>query len=256
MINEKRTGNFTSSSIYMLASCGNNKDSIGAPFFTYVKEKRREIRVGRSIQNDSISSPTEWGDMCEQYIIEKLPLEYNIDSEKRYYHESLPWNGAPDGIKNTDKKVSLDIKSPFTLTSFMDTIEIFEMDNIELGLKKGKKDWYWQAVSNMILSESISCEQIIFMPERSDLEELREFSYENGYKFHTEFFRDDYRLPWTADYSEFKSITHIPFNPPQEDVDFLIKRVELATKCLNYKGKLSIKEYVKQLKTEQDEQTD
>ena len=220
----ERTGHFTSSQIYRLAACGKTAGSIGAPFHTYVKEKKREIALGRYINNESSSKPTDWGNMCEPIVHDLLGLEYQLVNKTRYTHLELPWSGMPDEIIGK-KKVS-DIKSPWTLTSFMDAYET--KDDIE-AFKKAKKEWYWQLISNAILTNIDDCELILFMPKLKRIPDIKLEAMQNGYFFHN---MADSALPWTSNESKIPEITKIKFTASQEDKEFLTERIKLAAEEL------------------------
>lgn len=224
-MNDPRKANFTSSSIHMLCSNGTAKGTLGKPFFTYVEEKRNELLAGRSLTNEADANSTAWGKCCEQiaHEQEEIGLEYRLDPDHRYKHPVYPWSGAPDG--DIPEKVVTDIKSPWTLTSFF---TIYNNRTME-GLKKEKKEWYWQLLSNHILTGLPECELNVFMPKRSMLDRIRERSEELGFWFHK---KSDYEMPWTADDSPIPVITKIRFTPPVEDVEFMTNRIQAASKCL------------------------
>jgi hypothetical protein len=221
---DERKANFTSSSIWRLAVPGRKNGEPSANFYSYVEEKKAEIIAGRTLSNEARSTSLDWGNMCESLA-------------QRYKHEDLPWSGMPDGLKGPD--VVTDIKSPWTLASFMAVyMPIFHTGKIkpeettvsEL-LKKSKKEWYWQLISNSILTKRTVCELILFMPKRKLLEEIRAISQNSGkYYFHN---KTDFELPWTSENSEINTITKIQFEAPEADVQHLKERVQLAANLLN-----------------------
>lgn len=255
---DERTANFTSSKISDLTTGGTrpmtpeekkvfqeaggdkrkkNCFDYGKPFYSYIKTKRRERAVGRSLDNEARANSLDWGNLCEKISHEDpklLGLEYELVSKTRYKHKSLPWSGMPDEIVRTKKPKVSDIKCPFTLISFLDIYEaIDEADKKEYAeiLKAVKPEWYWQLISNSILTDINTCELILFMPKRSRLEEIRKASEFSGkYYFHN---KSDFELPWTADNSDIPEITKITFEAPGEDKKHLIERVTLATELLN-----------------------
>lgn len=220
----ERRGHFTSSQIYRLAAMGRAADSIGASFGTYVKEKKREIAIGRYINNEASAKPTDWGNMCELLVHDLIGIEYSLVNKTRYTHLNLPWSGMPDEI--VGKKKVADIKCPWTLISFMDA---YETRNDREAFKKAKKEWYWQLISNACLTNIDECELILFIPKLKRIESIKKESEHNGYYFHK---MADESLPWTSDKSSVPEITYIRFTAPQEDKDFLTARIELAAKEL------------------------
>ena len=116
----ERHHNFSSSAIHMLMSNGRAKDSIGKPYFTYVKQKIREIRLGKPLDKEQHAYATLWGHFAERYAFNKLGLEYHLQSKVRYLHDDLSWSGAPDLI--TKDKVG-DIKCPWTLNAYTELVD-------------------------------------------------------------------------------------------------------------------------------------
>lgn len=234
---DERTANFTSSKIFNLAIDGRKAGEPASGFYTYVDEKRFEAMAGRSLQNEARANALDWGNLCEAIAHEELGLEYQLVSKIRYKHASLPWSGMPDGLVGTEKVT--DIKSPWTLKSFLMVYDfIFKTGEVKPNettvaelLKKIKKEWYWQLISNSVLTEINTCELIMFMPKRKQIEEIQKASAESGkYYFHTKSIDE---LPWLADDSKIPSIVKITFEAPKEDQDKLIERVSLATNLLN-----------------------
>ena len=219
----ERLGNFTSSGISALMKNGRKKGEPGAAFHNYVKEKRRERLLGRSMSKEATAAPLDWGNLCEQIAHDHIGLEYELVSKKRYKMAELPWSGMPDGLAG--KKTVTDIKCPWTLTSFMDMVECKTGED----LKAAKPEYYWQLISNAILTERYSCELIVFMPKLAMMEEIKEASKEQGYFFHM---KDDGALPWLPDACDIDVITKIKFEATAEDCNALTERVEMAAKLL------------------------
>ena len=222
---DERKANFTSSAISALLSNGRKKGEFGKPFTTYVNEKKAEAMFGRSLTNEARATSLDWGNLCESIAHEQLGLEYSLVSKDRFKHATLPWSGMPDGIVNNEKVT--DIKCPFTLGSFYNLIQAKSGED----LKRIKPEYYWQLISNAVLTGINTCELILFMPKRSMLDEIRKASQESGkYYFHH---KNDFEMPWTSDESGVPTITKIKFEAPEEDKAELIYRVEEATKILN-----------------------
>jgi hypothetical protein len=242
MKDQNRTGNFSSSGISALMKNGKGAGSLGVPFYTYVNEKRREKRAGRSVSNQARATPTDWGNMCEKIAHDYLPLDYKLVSndDRLYYRneveegifEHLPWCGVPDGYKDEDTVT--DIKCMWTLTSFFNILEAVEGVAPELigeNLKKECPEYYWQLISNAILSGRTKCELILFMPKKSMIDEIKLVSLESEkYYFHT---KTEDEMPWTSDESDIPVITIIKFDASDEDKAALTERVNEATKLLN-----------------------
>lgn len=188
-----RHGNFTSSNIYKLMSDGSRdmtpeeiaehrklnpkskakkiKDGLGVAALTYIKQKKREIDLGRNLQKEGGGRPTSWGNLVEKRVHELLPWEYNLQSDVRYVHEELErWTGSPDML--TDDKVC-DIKCPFSLDVYCDKADIMVKNDLE-ALKSDFPDNYWQLVSNAILTERNQAELIIYCPYMKELIQIHE----------------------------------------------------------------------------------
>lgn len=225
-----RVGNFTSSQVYRLCTFGRAKDSIGTPFYTYVTEKIREHRTGRPITKETNAKSTNWGNFMEKWVFEqKMGLKYSLVSKKRYKHESLLFSGMPDII--TDDTVG-DIKNPFTISSFCDTVDSFE--NIET-FKKEKPEYYWQLIANSILTGLPKCLLLVHIPYKDELIKIREAAENyDGNQNHIAFLNwaEDNELPYIERGKYYQDINEFTFEPPQEDKDFLIERLTLATDLL------------------------
>lgn len=231
--------NFTSSQIHKLTSNGRAKDSIGTPFYTYVNEVYYATCIGRKITNESNAKPTNWGRLIELWFASrKMGLESNFDSKKRYYHLELPWSGAPDYL--TGQTVG-DIKSPWTPLSYCQMYDVMQKGNLE-EFKKEIKEYYWQLVSNMILSNSKECELTINIPYEDELDDIREFAQgeyvnemigANNVQF--VHYMDNEQLPYIKRDAKFKDYITFKFTPPKEDVEFLKERVKLASLTLSEK---------------------
>lgn len=244
-----RQGNFSSSKIHMLMSKGRGNWSlanIGKPFETYVKEKQRERRLKRPLSQEHNAKPTNWGTFVESIAFEVLGLEYSaVSDKKRLYHDELPWCGVPDVIIGKD--VVGDIKSPWTLTGFCDLVEIIESQDIE-AFKKDKPEYYWQLVSNSILTGCKQAEIITFCPsgctedERYDMErkknhldmireKLEGFDGElNPYAFIN--WSKNEELPYLPLDSGYENIYKFRFEVPEQDKKDLTDRVSMAAKML------------------------
>ena len=112
-----RKGTFSSSQVYRLMANGRAKDSIGAPFHSYVEEVIMEVELQRPLQKEQNGKPTSWGTFVESRVFDLLPLDYIYQSEQRYQHETLTqWTGAPDMLTKT--KVC-DIKCPYSIKEYV-----------------------------------------------------------------------------------------------------------------------------------------
>lgn len=221
-----RVGQFTSSSIYKLMSNGRGgftTGNVGAPFHTYVKEKQYEIMMGRSLSTEVQSRPTSWGNLCEKRAFDLLPMNYILESKTRYQHKTIDrWSGMPDIVTNDG--IVGDIKCPFTLKSAVELILSF---NSVDEFKKHSPEYYWQLVSNKILTESDVCELHVYVPYKYELSEIRDMinDYNDPDELSWMHYVTDEHLPYFIEGKKFKNLTSFRFTPSYEDEQMLESRV-------------------------------
>lgn len=227
-----RVGNFTSSSIHLLMTNDRTKAALGKPALTYIKQKSREIKLGRNLQKERSSRPTSWGKLVERRVYELLPLDYTLQSDLRYVHEQIErWTGAPDMLTTT--KVC-DIKCPFSLDVYCDKADIMIANDVE-ALKKEFPENYWQLVSNGILTGKNIAELIIYCPYVKELLEIKEdlVNYEGDANevAWINWAKDD-ELPYLIEGNYYKNLYKMEFVIPEEDKQALYERVKLAVSML------------------------
>lgn len=225
-----REGNFSSSQVWKLMKNGKAKGSFGAPFYTYIAEKKMERRLGRAINSETTAKSTSWGNFIEGIAFNKLGLEYKLESKVRYKHDDYPLTGAPDLI--TENVVG-DIKCPWTMKSFCELVDSFE--SLE-AFKKHAEPYYWQLVSNSILTGLNKAEIIAYVPYKEDLDEIREaannFDGDQNKVAFINWATDD-ELPYLIKGKYYKDVNIFQFTVPEEDKHNLIERVKAATELLN-----------------------
>jgi len=177
-----RYGNFSSSEIHRLMSKGRGTwslENVGAPFKSYIKEKRMERKLGRPLHSETNARPTQWGNFIEPIVISQIGREEARDSNAygRLVHPEIKcWTGVPDYQKPKESIVG-DVKSAWTMLSFCETAEVimeaYASDSVGI-FKTEKKEWYWQLVSNAILTRMDRAELTIYVPKREDLANIRE----------------------------------------------------------------------------------
>jgi hypothetical protein len=255
MEEKKRNGNFSSSAIYKLASKGRGAltiDNIGSSFNTYVKEKKREGKLRRSISNSVNTRPIIWGKVFELYIFGKK-LDTSFEDMNRIgritHAEYDQWTGIPDTFRRNDLVVG-DIKSPSSLTKFCDLIE-----NTTEGLQSFKSnhpDYYWQLVSSAILTGVDKAELLFYIPYLSELKDIKQFVVNiqeedlpldlelfqiewisHEITAYLEFGKKPIQIPYLPNACEYKDFNTFVFDVPQEDKDFLTERVKMAIEKLN-----------------------
>lgn len=231
-----RNGNFSSSEIWKLTKSGRGKSEyFGAPAMTYIEEKRMERRLGRPLQKDHDARPTNWGTLCESIGFDNMPLEYQLVSKKRHVHPEIKcWVGIPD-IEST--LVAGDIKCPWTLRSFCKLVDAMK-DGESLKANNGQYDYgekyYWQIVSNAILTGKNKGALYVYCPYQEDLVKIREAAAGWDGKESMSFvnYCTDDDLPYLIRGNEYKDLNELIFDIPQSDIDFLTERVIEAEKLL------------------------
>jgi len=237
-----RYGNFSSSEIHRLMSKGRGAwslENVGAPFKSYIKEKQIERKLGRPLHSETNARPTQWGNFIEPLVIANMGLEA-IDSNAygRLVHPEIKcWTGVPDYQKPKDSVVG-DVKSPWTMLSFCETAEVimeaYATEDVDV-FKEAKKEWYWQLVSNSILTGMDRAELTIYVPNLEDLPEIRErVNQYDGDQNKVAFieYASDNELPYMPENSEYSNVYQYTFTVPTEDKEALTERVKMAQKIL------------------------
>lgn len=225
MLSNERIGRFTSSEIYRLVNPKTVK--------TYVEEKRMERKFGTKLELDATSKEMTWGKECEAYVMEHTLFGYNYTSIDTIIHPDYDyWCGTPDCDR--DDAVG-EIKCPYTRKSFYELVNpLYEgflgvdaINKVREMHKSGEK-YYWQIVSNAILTGKDKAELIVFMPYASELDYIRQDSLES-FIVHGA----DSMLPHLPDRGFFKNLNFIRFEIPQSDKDLLTDCVQKAGLLLN-----------------------
>jgi hypothetical protein len=241
MDNSKRTGFFTSSQMSRLtASLKSGKPS--SAFNTYVNEVYLETQMKRPCNLQVKTIPMKWGNLMECVLFNILGLDYKMTHQQSIKHPiySDNWSGTPDLIKEGFKIG--EIKS-FQPKNFAELSLCIAKKDIDLFKTEFPKE-YWQCVSNAVLCELANAEIISYMPYFDELEEIIEkvedtnFLESNGLNPQDYYFLiqgDIEGLPYLPKDSKIENITRFEFVVPEEDKEFLTKRVELAIESLTLK---------------------
>lgn len=226
-----RVGRFTSSAISALMSNGKTKDTYGKPFYTYVRKKYFETKLGRRIDNETNARPTSWGKLVEKQAFELLGTEYNLVSQETITHPTInAWSGSPDLEKFDEGKTVCDIKCPMTLESFCTFYECETIEQVREQHKDGE-DYYWQLVSNSILLDTKYAELIIYVPYQEELETIREAARNfdgDQNKIAWVNWANDEDLPYLIPGIFYKNLKTIRFEVPESDKIALTQRVKAA----------------------------
>ena len=196
---------------------------------TYLTELAYELKLGRRLNKDHSARPTTWGNLGERYLFEThLGLEYRLTSKEPIKHPEIEiYSGTPDG---TRKDIVYDIKCPFTMKSFC---ELSEINSIE-DFKENKPEYYWQLVSNSILTGLPNAELIVFCPQKSELDAIRSLceDMEDNYKYFWLSNAYDDELPYLTEKSKYNSINIFTFEVPESDKELLLNEIKEAQKIL------------------------
>lgn len=234
--NTARVGNFTSSEIGALMSSGKQIHGFGAPAINYIKEKNFERKLGRAISADTNARPLSWGKLLEKRAFDLLGLEYILCSHETIVHPLIPfWSGSPDAKK--DDGTVCDVKCPVTLKSFCILSECNTIEEVRQNHDKGE-EYYWQLVSNAVLTGSNKAELIVYMPYQKELQEIRDLTFQvidpqEVYKYYWIANANDEELPYLPDNCFYKNMRVISFDVSDEDKNALTERVKLAGTLLN-----------------------
>lgn len=220
----------------------------------YIKEKVREYKLGRSINNNAKTSALVWGKVIEMYVFQdksKMPLRFRDGNliGRLTHHEVERWTGIPDFLEGEPSKNSIvsDLKCQSSLIRFCDLHD----NTVDLQtFKENHKEYYWQLVSNAILTFSDKAKFMWYVPYASELPKILEFVQsidENSLPSDLSIwqvkrisddildFMDTGRQPafaYLPDNSEYSDLTTFEFEISQEDKDLLTSRVKMAVKEL------------------------
>lgn len=233
--NTLRIGSFTSSEIHRLMSNGKAKGTFGKPYYTYIKEKNMERRLGRSINTEVSSRPTSWGNLVELQAFNLLGIDYKISSTETIRHKTIElWAGSPDCEKFDEGKTVVDLKCPMTLKSFCELVDCKTTDELRKNHKDGEK-FYWQLVSNAILTGAQFAELIVYVPYHGELEAIRELADNwegNPNKIAWINWAEDSDLPYLIEGRHYKNLNILRFEINADDRMALTYRLIKAGKAL------------------------
>lgn len=261
MNHTSRAGNFTSSEIFNLMVMGkrpmteqelaarpkkgkgssttqvDDTSKFSPAGLTYVAEKNMERRLGRSLDTNTSSRPTDWGTLLERRVLEEvLGMEYKPISSETIPHPDIDfWAGSPDARKFDEGGTVVEIKCPHSLKSYCTFADCKNIDEVRDNHPDGEK-YYWQIISNSVLINSKYAELIIYCPYKSEIQEIRELTQtldtDEQSKYSWIYWATSDELPYLPDGGYYKNIVRFRFEVPQEDKDLLIGRVLQAGNLL------------------------
>lgn len=244
LTSEKRIGNFTSSEIVALTKTDRSGKNFGEKALTYIREKRMERRLGRSIKTETTAKALSWGTLCEVAVSKLLIDDYIFTSRETVVHPAFSyWAGSKDAIKLDQGRTVAEVKCPITLKSFCDLVDpiydglegISAMNKVRDVHPDGDK-YYFQTVSNAILNNAKFGEFIVYMPYKSELEVIKMIAMNSdgpdmGNYYWIGNAKED-ELPFLIEDGFYRNLNVIRFEIPREDINFLTERVVEAGKLL------------------------
>lgn len=231
----ERVGNFTSSEICRLMSNGKSAGSVGVPFYTYIEECNMERRLGRSLDNEIDAKAASWGKLVEKRVFKMLPIDYALCSATTLSHPTISyWKGTPDCTKI---ETVGDIKCPHTLKSFCQLVDpyykngklIHDALSIE-AVRENHRDgdkFFWQIVSNAVLTGAKKGELIVYAPYLEELEEIKKMADGDPRLYWLQFGLDE-ELPFLIKGGHYKNLNVISFDILDRDKEALKERVLLG----------------------------
>ena len=230
IMNKERIANVTSSQAYRLISKGRDKVSHGAPFYSYVEEKRIEKRLKRCIDTDVYTQSIMWGNFLERRVHTMLPFEYELMSNETSLHPTIEgWAGSRDFLIEGVKISELKCYQLKKFCLYTDALLSKDIDRI----KKDFPEEYWQAVSSALIANVDTVELMSYCPYQSELEEIREeaANYEGEldlWKIRFIYESEDSALPYLIDGEYYKNLNQFEFKPPKEDFEELERCAKAA----------------------------
>jgi hypothetical protein len=221
-------------------SNGRKAGEPGAPFFSYVEEKRAERRLGRSIDLGGGGKSAAWGKLMEMYVFsEIIGLHYTHAGKVTHLHPTHDcWAGSADLIAEGDKVGDIKCYEP---KNFVKLADVLMRQDREFFKSEFPKE-YWQLVSNASIHQVKRAESILFMPFKSRLEDIRRWmdtdkaQQTDAWRYRFIFDGEDESLPYIPDGNEYyNELVTFEFEIPQDDFDALESRVMLANEYLNAK---------------------
>ena len=235
--NEVRIGRFTSSKIAALMSVAKDKVSFGKPALTYIEEKNFERKLGRSLTSETTARATSWGKLLEKRVLEELlGIDYRPSSAESIVHHVYGdiWAGSPDAQKYDEGGTIVDIKSTYTIKSFCQFAECETIEDVRENHPDGE-DYYWQLVSNAIITNSKYAELIVYCPYQSELQSIRDLAANidgEQKNYYWIFTANDNELPYLKDNGFYKNVITFRFEVSENDKNLLTEKVLAASALL------------------------
>ena len=168
--------------------------------------------------------------MVEKRVFDILDFKYVLSSNETILHADIDFfSGSPDA---TTHNAVCDVKSPNSLKSFCELIDCWDLGGIEEIRNEydyGEK-YYWQIVANSILTNKNLGELIVYVPYKSELNEIRELCQqmpENElYKYFWIANSNDEELPYLLEGGYYKNLNILRFEIPELHKIQLLERIK------------------------------
>ena len=197
----ERCGYFTASEIHKLLVSGKGGEPFGETALTYILDKLGEKITGKPIESKD-NTATLWGKEHEPLAREWYCRKNGmiVDEVGFIKHPTIPnFGGSPDGITykvgSGDEAGILEIKCPFNYSNHLNHCLIPDQEYF----KKYYKEYYWQILANCLINNLKWADFVSFDPRMNQK------------------------------YGLFT----LRIEPPVEDCNLLISRIEMANEQLN-----------------------
>ena len=237
-MNQLRVGNFTSSEIVALTTKDRSGKGFGKPAITYILETNMERRLGRSITDEVSARPLSWGKLNEKRVHDLLGIDYKLCSTETLSHPEIAyWKGSPDFIRyiadeegfiQPSEQTVVDAKCPLTLKAFCQLVDGWNESGID-GIRAIPRDvgekYYFQLVSNAILTGCRYAELIVYCPYLRELDAIREMAMQwdgpDQHQYKWIAYAQDEELPHLIEGGYYKNLNIFRFEVPFLDKQLL-----------------------------------
>lgn len=203
---------------------------------TYIQETKWEKLSQLPLESDVDARDLTWGKLAELFVSENVfGTEYESLMDVVFQHPEIEYYaGSPDFLKHSERKIVSELKCPKTRKSYFIFYDCADITAVRKNHPQGEK-FYWQTVSNGILTGCDVGELVFFMPYKSQLEDMRKMARHSGEDKYNWIARaeNDNSLPYVMDSGYYQNKKAIEFEIPKSDKEFLITRIEAAGKILN-----------------------
>lgn len=242
---QDRVGNFTSSQIFRIVGTPSVRD-------TYLKDKRAERGLNRSIDLGAYSQEMCWGKIIEAYFFlqEKyFPTGsgYSLCSKSTQRHPKYNfWVGSCD-VQGKNDAGEIKCFYPKNYHALASALLALKSGKISLeNFKSEFKEIYWQVVSNAIILGKTHATIFAYTPTKDELEDcillLEETNFGERIGLDPWMFRfiieakekeQLYKLPYIdPEKTDFPNEVRYTFEVPTDDIILLTKKVNEAYKLL------------------------